>query len=92
MILGISKYIENEQPNTQFELKRKIHLQHNKPKNNVIVSFDANKLTPDNFQILVNLSEMLQDSGEVGEMEYDIFKFNIKSLKTYEKELIICES
>jgi hypothetical protein len=35
---------------------------------------------------------MLKDSGEVGEMEYDIFKFNINSLKTYEKELIICKS
>jgi len=37
------------------------------------------------------LSEMLKDSGEVGEMEYDIFKFNIKSLNTYEKEIIVCE-
>jgi hypothetical protein len=34
---------------------------------------------------------MLKDSGEVGEMEYDIFKFNIKSLNTYEKEIIVCE-
>ena len=57
----------------------------------MVVSFDCNKLTPDNFQIIVNLSQMLQDSGEVGEMEYDIFKFKINSLKSYEKELIICE-
>ena len=89
--LGANKYIENEQPDTQFDLKKKIHSQHTKPKNKVVVSFDANKLTPQNFQIIVNLSEMLQDSGEVGVMEYDIFKFDIKSLKTYEKELIVCE-
>ena len=89
--LGANKYIENEQPDTQFDLKEKIHSQHIEPKNNVVVSFDANKLTPQNFQIIVNLSEMLQDSGEVGVMEYDIFKFDIKSLKTYEKELIVCE-
>ena len=87
--LGANKYIENEQPDTQFDLKKKIHSQHTKPKNNVVVSFDANKLTPQNFQIIVNLSEMLQDSGEVGVMEYDIFKFNIKSLKSYEKDLIL---
>ena len=86
--LGANKYIENEQPDTQFDLKKKIHSQHTKPKNDVVVSFDANKLTPQNFQIIVNLSEMLKDSGEVGEMEYDIFKFDIKSLNTYEKELI----
>ena len=87
--LGVNKYIENEQPDTQFDLKKKIHSQHTKPKNNVVVSFDCDKLTPDNFQIIVNLSEMLQDSGEVGVMEYDIFKFNIKSLETYEKDLIL---
>ena len=46
------------------------------------------RITSQNFQTIVNLSEMLQDSGEVGEMKYEIFKFNIKSLETYEKELI----
>ena len=42
------------------------------------------------FQILVNLSEILQESGEVGEMKLEIFKLEINSLKTYEKELIVC--
>ena len=37
----------------------------------------------------MNLSEILQESGEVGEMEYEIFKFNIKALNTYEKDLIL---
>ena len=89
---GVNKYIEEEQPDTQFDLKKKIHSQHTEPKNDVVVSFDCNKLTPQNFQVIVNLSQMLQDSGEIGEMEYSIFKFYIKSLKTYEKDLIVCES
>ena len=53
------------------------------------VKFDCSKLTPQNFQILVNLSEILKESGEVGEMELEIFKLNINSLKTYEKDLIL---
>jgi len=57
-----------------------------------VVSFDAQKLTPQNFQVIINMSKLIADSGEVGEMEYDIFKFSIKSLQTYEKELIVCES
>ena len=85
---GVNKYIEEEQPNTKFELKTKIHSDHITPKNNVIVEFDCQKLTSDNFQILVNLSEILKESGEVGEMELEIFKFKIKSLDTYEKDLI----
>ena len=85
---GVNKYIDEEQPNTQFNLKKKLHSTHSEPKNDIIVEFDATKLTPDNFQILVELSSILKESGEVGEMEYDIFKFKIKSMDTYEKELI----
>ena len=43
------------------------------------------------IQTIVNLSEILKESAEVGEMEYDIFKFEIKKLDTYEKELIVNE-
>ena len=89
---GVNKYIEEEQKDTQFNLSKKIHSDRIKPKNNVIVKFDCNKLNQDNFQIITNLSEILKESGEVGEMELDIFKLNIKSLKTYEKDLIVCKT
>jgi glycosyltransferase involved in cell wall biosynthesis len=87
----IRNYIDKEQPDTQFNLTEKI-LYHSQPvTNDIIVRFDARLLTPQNFQILVNLSEILQESGEVGEMELEIFKFNIKSLDSYEGELINVE-
>ena len=86
--IGANDYIKKEQPDTQFDLSKKIHSQHIEPKNDVVVEFDCNQLTPQNFQIIVNLSEILKESGEVGKMEYDIFKFDIKSLTTYEKDLI----
>ena len=89
---GVNQYIKEEQPNTQFNLSKRIHSDHIEPKNNVIVKFDCRYLTQQNFQILTNLSELLQDSGEIGEMEYDIFKFYIKSLDTYEKDLIVCKT
>ena len=85
---GVNDYVKNEQPNTRFDLQQKIHSDHIEPENDVVVRFDASKLNQDNFQILVNLSDILQESGEVGEMELEIFKFEIKSLKTYEKDLI----
>ena len=55
----------------------------------VTVEFDAKLLNANNFQYLVNLSEILTDSGEIGEMELEIFKLTIHSLQTYEKELIL---
>jgi len=89
---GVNKYIKEEQKDTQFDLSKKIHSDRIKPKNNVIVKFDCNELNQDNFQIIVNLSEILQESGDVGEMELGIFKLNIKSLQTYEKDLIVCKT
>ena len=86
----IESYIKHEQKNTAFDLSSKLkHDFHSTPTNNIIVEFDAQKLNATNFQVLVNLSEMIQDSAEIGEMEYDIFKFTINSLQTYERRLII---
>ena len=88
----VNKYIEEEQPNTQFDLSKKLHSLYSEPDNDVVVRFDASKLNQNNFQILVNLSEVLQQSGEVGEMELEIFEFYINKLNTYEKELIVCKT
>ena len=85
---GVNKYIEEEQPNTQFDLSKKLHSLYTEPDNDVVVRFDASNLNQNNFQILVNLSEILQQSGEVGEMELEIFEFYINKLDTNEKELI----
>ena len=65
------------------------HMYHNKPDNDIIVEFDAKQLNSDNFQIIVNMSDILDDSGETGKMEFEIFKFDIKSMETYEKDLIL---
>lgn len=55
----------------------------------VIVSFDASHMTHDRFMFIMQLPQILSDSGEVGEMEYDIFKIDIQNLNTYEKEMMV---
>ena len=85
---GVNGYIKEEQPNTQFDLSKKIHSQHIEPKNDVVIELDCNLLTSQNFQVLVNLSDILKDSGEVGELQLEIFKFKIKKLEDYSKDLI----
>ena len=81
-------YIHDEQLNTYTNLSEKLHNINNEKNNDILVEFDGSKLNNDNFQFLTKLPWVLQDSGELGEMEYDIFKITINSLKTYEKELI----
>jgi len=87
-----SQYQKEEQSNTQFDLDERIFMYGNSKitdQDGVVVEFDCNKLNADNFQILVNLSEIVQESGELGVMELDIFKFYINSLKEYQKDLIL---
>ena len=86
---GVNKYIEEEQPNTDFKLSKRIRTHHMNPTNDIVIRFDCQKLTPQNFQIIVNMSEIINDSAEIGKMQYDIFDFDIKSLNSYEKELIL---
>jgi len=91
----MGEYEREEQPNTQFDLGEKIKMYGNADvtkSNDILVEFDCGDLNNENFQIIVNLAKMLQDSGEVGEMEFDIFKFYINSLQTYEDKLIVCKS
>jgi len=92
--INIIDYITKEQKNTLYNLQSKIEYNHGEAtlEHDIVVEFDASKLTNDNFQFLTQLPEILQDSGEVGEvMLYDIFELVINLLKTYEKELIKCE-
>jgi len=84
----VNKYIEEEQPNTDFKLSERIHSDHMNPINDIVVRFDASRLTQDNFQIISELSSIIKDSGEIGTMSHDIFELEIKNLNTYEKELI----
>jgi len=85
----VESYIVKEQPNTKFNLKDRIRMFSAKEKsNNILIEFDATKLNQNNFQLLQQLPEIIQESGEIGEFELDIFKITINSLETYEHTLI----
>ena len=91
----IGDYIKEEQPDTQFDLNERVKMygvSKVSDLHDICVEFDCRKLNANNFQTIVNLSDIIQQSGETGIMEYDIFKFYISSMNTYEKDLIVCES
>ena len=84
-------YIRDEQSNTTRNLKEKVQPLTDEKNNDILVEFDSVKLTNESFNFLTQLPMILKDSGEVGEMEYDIFKITINSLKTYNEDLIVNE-
>ena len=83
-------YIKKEQPNTTDDLHLKICSIDAEKQNDVVIRFDANQFTSQSFQFIQQLAMILKDSGEIGQMQYDIFEIDIKSLKSYEEELIKC--
>ena len=42
--------------------------------------------------MITKLSEILEEQGEIGEFELDVFTVKVKNLKTFEKELIVCKT
>jgi glycosyltransferase involved in cell wall biosynthesis len=90
-----SHYIENEQPNTKYDLnKRILNINHNYPEgeNDIVVVFDARRFNQGHYNIIQNLSDIITESGEVGTFELDCFEIIINNTNTYEKDLIKCNT
>ena len=85
-------YINQTQLTTMYNLKDRVKNLNEHKTNDILVEFDGRYLNQERFNFITSqLSDILTDSAEIGEMEYDIFKFNINSLKTYQKDLIHCK-
>ena len=82
-------YYELEQKHTSIDLKSKLKvIKYTTPDNDIVVEFDATKLTQESFNILNQLPEIIQESGDIGEFELDIFKIKIQKIWEYQNDLI----
>jgi len=84
-------YIEMEQSNTKFDLrKRVLDINQNDPvgENDVVVKFDARRFNQTTFDIIQNLSDIITESGGIGVFGLDCLTITINNLETYEKDLI----
>jgi len=84
-------YVELEQENTSFDLsKRVLTIKNNDPilENDIVVEFDLLKFSPESFNTLQQLPQILKESGEPGTFELDIFKITITSMPEYQNDLI----
>jgi glycosyltransferase involved in cell wall biosynthesis len=81
-------YSNRMQQYTKFNLSNRIKSYDDIKQNDVLVEFDGLKLIQDSYNILMQLPEIISESGEIGEFELDIFKIKIHNLSTYEKNLI----
>lgn len=86
-----SHYIDSEQPNTKFDLTKRVFcIGYNDPQgeNDIVVYIDGNTFTQLDFQYVQVLSEILQDSGQSGEFKLGNLQITIITLQSYENNLI----
>ena len=87
----IEEYIQKEQANTKYDLRKRVHsIEGSDVKDymDITVEFDAKNFTQNSFNIIQSLSDIITESGGVGEFALDCFKITIQSLEVYEKNLI----
>ncbi len=87
----IKNYMDLEQPNTSFDLNERVKPYDSEKNNEILVEIDGNNLTQQDFQIIQQLSEIIQDSGEIGRFELGNLVIEVIQLNTYENNLIINE-
>ena len=85
-------YITVEQDNTSFSLSDRVLPYNNEKNNNILIEINGNRFTQQEMNYIQQLSEIIQDSGEVGSFDLGNLHITINSLETFEKELIVCES
>ena len=85
---NFTKYILTERSNTNFDLIKRVLNYHENSYDDILIEIDGKSFTRQDNEIITKLSEILHDSGEIGEFQLGNLKININSLKTYEKDLI----
>ena len=86
-------YRDMEQANTLFDMNERVAEfepnTFNMDNIDILVEFDAKRFTQQTFNIIQNLSDIITDSGEIGEFDLDCLKITITNLNTYENNLIV---
>ena len=87
-------YIDKEQSNTIYDLTKRVFcIGFNDPaaENDIVVEIDAARMNNQDFMYIQQLSEIIEQSGEIGTFRLGTLNITINHLQTYEKDLIICK-
>ena len=87
----VNIYIDREQENTSFDLSKRVFIESNNDpigENDIVVEFDATQLTQQNFHLLMQMPNIIQESGEIGKFELDIFTIEVNHMEEYTNNLI----
>jgi glycosyltransferase involved in cell wall biosynthesis len=83
-----TSYLLEEQPNTKINLQERVHSLANLCTNDIVIEIDGKLFNNVDFDYIQKLTQILDDSGEVGEFQLGNLFIKIRKLNTYTKDLI----
>ncbi len=81
----IEKYIKEEQPNTLIDLSTKINQTSN---SDIVIRMDGNTFTQEDFKLIQQLSEIIQDSGQIGKFQLGNLEISVQGMTEHQNKLI----
>ena len=84
----IDTYITLESPNTIMDLYSRIKLYDNEKQNEILVNVDGLNMNQEDYKIIMQLPDIIKDSGSVGSFELNNLKVDIIKMNEYQNELI----
>ena len=90
----IDRYISKEASKTSFNLKERvkdIDSQYTQSSHEICIEINGHQFYQTDMQVIQQISEIINDSGEEGEFQLGNIKVIINDLLTYEHELITCK-
>ena len=78
-----TSYVDSENEKSEYDITDRVKPYDNEKNNHILISFDATKLTNQHFtEFIKKLPFIIEETGEVGSFNWDIFQIDIISMKT----------
>tara|TARA_R110001592_G_scaffold15590_2_gene67685 strand:- start:3923 stop:4864 length:942 start_codon:yes stop_codon:yes gene_type:complete len=81
-------YIKNEQVNTIIDLNDRIKPYNNEKNCEILVNIDGTTFAQEDYKIIMQLSDIIKDSGSIGKFQLNNISVEIIKMNEYQKELI----
>jgi len=82
----VEKYIQQEQPNTIIDLQNRINVYDGDSE--IAIYINGNTFTQEDYQVIQQLSEIIQHSGSVGKFALGNLEISIQEMNQYQNDLI----
>jgi glycosyltransferase involved in cell wall biosynthesis len=88
--IDFTDYVERVQPDTMYNIMNKMYSTTDDITNDVVIHIDGQRFGNNEMYYVQEISSIIADNGDVGEFELGNLRIEIRDMRTWENELIVC--